>query len=100
MEYRFNSETVSVGDKAVSPHTPTMFLGGGGFLLTENSKSQVQTNFSFGGRGTLDTTFLIYLSGGTQGILSTKFYKPKLGLASPIVSHTLHVWRLINYVYQ
>ena len=45
---------------------------------------------------TLDTTILKYLSGGTQGILSTKFSQPKLATASQIVSHTLRAWRLMR----
>ena len=59
-------------------------LGQGTRYTNSNSKSQVLTQFSIsaweGGGGTLDTTFLKYLSGITQGILHQKFKKPNLPL--------------------
>ena len=64
---------------------------------TQTQSPNLSDKFHFwgggGGQGTLDTTFLKYLSGGTQGILSTKFSKPNLLLIHR-VSHTLCAWRL------
>ena len=77
-----------------------VFIWGGGLLWNNsNPKSFNLAKFSWGGGGTLDTTFFKYFSGGTQGILSTKFYKPKLGPASQIVSHTHCLWRLNKEVH-
>ena len=62
-------------------------LGWGGHSRQTQSWSQKSwPNFHWG--GTLDTTFLKYLSGGTQGIWSTKFWQLECGSASQIVSHT------------
>ena len=77
--FQLCNETVSMGDTAVSLH----ILGEGVFLVTQNSKSQVLTKFSF---------FRIL------GKMSQKFCKRKLGLAPQIVSFTLvYVWRLKSH---
>ena len=49
MEYRFNSETVSVGDNAVSPHTPAMFLGEGDSCQLKTQSPESRPNFHWGG---------------------------------------------------
>ena len=70
-----------------------------GWVLWTNSTPKShplwQDNFHFrGGGGVLWTppsTFLKYLSGGTQGISNTKLSKPKIGPASQML------WRLMLY---
>ena len=52
------------------PSPGHIFIGGGGY----SGPTQIQS----GGGGILDTTFLKYLSGGTQGILLQNFWKPIL----------------------
>ena len=73
------NEMVSAGDTAISRHTSSMYVhqygqifmsgigGRGGLRVTLDQLISSTTHH------TLDTTFLKYLSGGTQGILNTKF---------------------------
>ena len=61
----------------------SFFCGRWGIFWTKsNLKSQHLSQFSFLGevRGTLDTTFLKYLRGGTLRILNHKFSQPSLPL--------------------
>ena len=70
------------------------FSRGGGYSGPSQTRSpNLSDNFHFQGRvevGTLDTTFLKYLSGGTGGIFNTKFHKPKLGPATLCVETNEH----------
>ena len=78
---------------------PSFHLGGGVLWNNSNPKSFNLAKFSWGGGGYSGHHILQILQWGTQGILSTKFYKPKLGPASQIVSHTHCVWRLNKEVH-
>ena len=73
-------KTVSLRDTAISLHTPAPTLVSWGYCGPSQIPSPKSwPNFHFGvGGGTLDTTFLKYLSGGTQGILHQKFSQPSL----------------------
>ena len=82
-----------------SPDQVFIWEGRGYSGTTQIQSLSIWLSFNGGGGVTLDTTFLKYFGGGTQGILSTKFYKPKLVPASQIVSHTLCVWRLNKEVH-
>ena len=75
------------------PSPGQVFIGGEYSRPTQIPSADI---FIWGG-GTLDTSNTKYLSGGTQGILSTKFWQLECGRASQIVSHTLRLWRLMTF---
>ena len=72
--------------KSKVPQSGQVFIFGVGERGSlDQVKPEVPTSltiFISGGGSTLDTTFHKYLSGGTQGILGTKFSQPKLTPAS------------------